>query len=76
MNENKLRAEVAKRRKQLKRSEDGEVPERTWRFIEEEGWLLEATEKFDEEPVRLGECGEASRVLDERQFFGRRLNLG
>lgn len=51
INENKLRAEVAKRRKQLKRSENGEIHEQTWSFMEEMGWLHDATEMFDEEAV-------------------------
>jgi hypothetical protein len=51
MYEKKLRAEVAKRRKLLKRSEDGGVPERTWSFVSEMGWLHEASEMFDEEAV-------------------------
>jgi hypothetical protein len=51
MKEEQLRAEVVKRRKQLKRPEGGEVPERTWRFMDEMGWVHEATEMFDDEAV-------------------------
>src|SRR5215211_4279105 len=51
MDEARLRAEVVKRRKQLKRSEDGEFPERTWSFMIEMGWVQDATEMFDDDAV-------------------------
>jgi len=51
MKENRLRAEVVKRRKQLKRSEDGELPEQTWSFLKDMGLVQEATEMFDDEAV-------------------------
>ncbi len=49
MNEHKLRAGVAKRRKQLKRSEDLEVPDRTWDYLLEMGFVQDATETKDSE---------------------------
>ena len=47
MNEQKLRSEVAKRRKQLRRSEEKHVPDRTWEYLEEMGFVDEADAKED-----------------------------
>jgi hypothetical protein len=54
MNAEELRTEVIKRRKEWKRSDDGYVPEHTWRWLEEEGFIEDALlMEFDEQAVEF-----------------------
>jgi len=52
MNEGEFRAEVVKRRKEWKRSDDGYVPDHTWHWLEAEGYMEDAEVKdFDEDAI-------------------------
>jgi hypothetical protein len=52
LNAEELRSQTVKRRKELKRSDDGYIPDHTWQWLQEEGFIEDALlQDFDEEAV-------------------------
>jgi len=54
MNRTELRIRVVKRRKELKRSDDGYIPDRTWQWLQEKRYIEDALDMdFDEDAVEF-----------------------